>query len=103
VYRLLSFSRALQGVFPELPSAASFPQNSEVDREILYAIMVAGGRNKLVPWAFRGFMPSSKCALSAILWFMSHSKNYSHRRTITKREKKNARSTAAMNMTQLPT
>ncbi|KAN0127149.1 hypothetical protein V8E53_015019 [Lactarius tabidus] len=33
--------------------------SSEVDREILYSIMVAGDQNKLVSWALWGFMPTS--------------------------------------------
>jgi hypothetical protein len=104
VHRLLSCSGALQGVLPKLPPAASFSQSSEVDGEILHAIMAAGGRDQLVSWAlWWGFMPSSKCESFIILYFKSHSENYSRRRSTMKKKKKNARPATAMNMMQLPT
>jgi hypothetical protein len=74
-----------------------------VDGEILHAIMAAGGRDQLVSWALWGFMPSSKCELFIILYFKSHSENYSRRRSTMKKKKKNARPAAVMNMMQLPT
>jgi hypothetical protein len=74
-----------------------------MDREILYAIMVTGGWDKLASWALWEFMPSSKRALSTILCFESHSENYSNRSTTMKKKKKNSRSAAAMKMMQLPT
>ncbi|KAH9015061.1 hypothetical protein EDB85DRAFT_1898928 [Lactarius pseudohatsudake] len=49
--RLFPCSCPLQGVLPKIPLAASFPQGSEVDWEVLYAIMVAGGWSELASWA----------------------------------------------------
>jgi len=60
---LLPYSGALQGVLPKVPPEAPFPQGPEVDWEILYFILDAGGRDKLVPWTLWRFMPQSKCAL----------------------------------------
>jgi hypothetical protein len=48
-------------VLPKVSPAASFPQSSEVDWKILYAIMVAGNWNKLVTRSLWRFMPKSKC------------------------------------------
>jgi hypothetical protein len=33
-----------------------------VDRELLYAILVTGGRHKPATWALWGFMPVPECA-----------------------------------------
>jgi hypothetical protein len=74
--RLLSCSGALQGVLPKFPPASSFPQSSEVDREILHAIVVAGGWDKLATRSLWRFMPKSKCTLPTILYFESHSEKY---------------------------
>ena len=71
-----------------------------MDGNILYAIMVAGCRNKLVPRALWEFMPSSKCASLTTSSFKPHSKNYSHR---GRAMKKNTRKATAMKMTQLYT
>jgi hypothetical protein len=59
---LFPCSCALQGVLPKIPPAASFPQGSEVDREVLHAIMAPGGRHKPASWALWGIMPDSKRA-----------------------------------------
>ena len=97
---MLPYSGALQGVLPKVPPAASFPQGPEVDWEILYFILDAGGRDKLAPWTLWQFMPQSKRALPTFLYFKSHSNRYSHRWTATM---KTTRSAAEMNTTQLPT
>ena len=62
MYQLLSCPCALQGVLPKPSLAASVPQSSEVDWEMLYSFVVAGGGDKLASWALWGFMPISKCA-----------------------------------------
>ena len=67
MFRLLPSCCALQGVLPKIPPAASFPQGYEVDREVLHAIMVAGGQHKPVSWTLWGFMPYSKRASSTPL------------------------------------
>jgi hypothetical protein len=102
VHRLLSCFCALQGVLPKVTSKAPFPQSSEVDREIFYSIMVAGGRNKPMSWAFRGFMPNSKSMLPTNLCFNLNDAflSCSHRRITMKKSFKLA---IAMKMMQLLT
>ena len=56
-------------MLPKVPPTAPFPQGSEVDREIFYSIMVVGGRNKPMSWAFRGLMPKFECTLPTNLCF----------------------------------
>ena len=68
-----------------------------MDGDILYAIMVVGGQNKLVPQALWESMPSSKCVSLTTSSFKPHSKNYSHRGRATK---KNTWKATAMKMTQ---
>jgi hypothetical protein len=64
VLQLLPNVFTLQGVLPDIPPMASLSQGSNVDRQILYTLLVAGGRHKLAPWALWRKLSQSYCALS---------------------------------------